>query len=144
MLTWVLILLTVFAGSGGDVLCAQGMSAHGPVTNPGRKGIAKLVFKVVTRRLILLGFVCDAIGFFALLALLSVAQLSIAVPATALSFVVDTLGAHFFLHETVHWKRWLGVLLVTAGVLLTVQSGSGKVSVGTRPATAAALQSYKH
>lgn len=143
-MTWLLILLTVFAGSAGDVLCAKGMSAHGPVTNPGRKGIGKLIYAVVRRRLILLGFACDALSFFALLALLSVAQLSIAVPATALSFVVDTLGAHFFLRENVHWKRWLGVLCVTAGVLLTVYSGNGKVSVGTRTPTVAAVHPYKH
>jgi drug/metabolite transporter (DMT)-like permease len=144
MVTWLLILLTVFAGSGGDVLCSKGMSSHGPVTNPGRKGIARLVYSVVTRRLIILGFVCDAISFFALLALLSVSQLSIAVPATALSFVIDTLGARFLLHENVHWKRWLGVLCVTVGVLLTVESAPGKVSLGTRTPTVAAVQTHKH
>jgi drug/metabolite transporter (DMT)-like permease len=45
------------------------------------------------------------------------------VPATALGFVVDALGARFFLGKLVHWKRWLGVILVAVGVLLTVQSG---------------------
>ncbi len=136
MLTWLLILLCVFAGSAGDVLCAKGMSSHGEVTYDGLAGFAKVVRAIVTRRLILLGFGCDAIGFFALLALLSVAQLSIAVPATALSFVVDTLGAHFFLHEKVHWKRWLGVLCVTAGVLLTVESSGTRTlpRAGVAPA----------
>jgi drug/metabolite transporter (DMT)-like permease len=142
MLTWVLILLCVFAGSAGDVLCAKGMSSHGEVTYDDLSGFARIVHGVVTRRLILLGFGCDAIGFFALLGLLSVAQLSIAVPATALSFVVDALGAHFLLHEKVHWKRWLGVLCVTAGVLLTVDSSGAKTLPG--PGVAPAVVQTQH
>lgn len=144
MLTWLLILLCVFAGSAGDVLCAKGMSSHGEVTYGSPSGFAKVVRAVVTRKLIILGFACDAISFFALLALLSVAQLSIAVPATALSFVVDTLGAHFFLHENVHWKRWLGVLCVTAGVVLTVESGPSKALIGSRAPATAAVQTNQH
>lgn len=125
MLTWSFILLTVVMGSCGDVLCAKGMSSGGEVQGVKLSGIGRLIRSIVTRRLILLGFLCDAISFFSLLALFSVAQLSVAVPATALSFVIDTLGAHFFLHEKVHWKRWLGVLCVTAGVVLTVESSNG-------------------
>jgi drug/metabolite transporter (DMT)-like permease len=80
---------------------------------------------IVTRRLVVLGGLCYATAFFSLLTLLSIAPLSIAVPATALGFVVDTIGARFLLRERVPWKRWAGVLCVTAGVILTVKSGAG-------------------
>jgi drug/metabolite transporter (DMT)-like permease len=107
--------------------------------------IGRVLHSIVTRRLVILGVFCDAISFFSLLALLSIAQLSIAVPATALSFVVDTLGARFVLHETIPWKRWLGVLFVTAGVLLTVDSSNGKPRLA-RPGApaAAAMQAHHH
>ena len=97
-------------------------------------------------RLVILGGLCDAVSFFALLGLLSVAQLSIAVPATALSFVADTIGAEFILHEGVHWKRWLGVVLVTAGVLLTVDSGGKHTPALSRPGASpvAAMQTHQH
>ena len=144
MLTWVLIITTVVLGSAGDVLCAKGMASGGEINNFSPSGFYGLVRSIVVRRLVILGWICDAISFFSLLALLSVAQLSIAVPATALSFVIDTLGARFFLHEHVHWKRWLGVLFVTAGVLLTVRSGNDKVLTGTRGPTPAAMDSHHH
>jgi drug/metabolite transporter (DMT)-like permease len=144
MLTWLLIVITVILGSAGDVLCAKGMASGGEIGSFTPSRLGGLIRSIVVRRLVILGWICDAISFFSLLALLSVAQLSIAVPATALSFVVDTLGARFFLHEHVHWKRWLGVLLVTAGVLLTVQSGNVKVLTGTRGPAPAAVKPDHH
>lgn len=123
MLKWILILVNVFASSTGDVLCARGMAQGGELNDFGPSGIARAIRYIVTRRMVILGGACYATAFFSLLALLSIAPLSVAVPATALSFVLDTIGARFFLHEDVRWKRWLGVLCVTAGVLLIVKSG---------------------
>lgn len=145
MLTWLLILLTVVAGSCGDVLCAKGMSSEGELHARSASALGRVARSIVTRKLVIFGVLCDAVSFFALLGLLSVAQLSIAVPATALSFVADTLGAEFILHEGVHWKRWLGVVLVSAGVLLTVQSGGKKPQLGRPGATpVASVQANQH
>lgn len=123
MIKWALILFTVFASSCGDILCARGMSQGGEISGFGPSGIARLIRYIITRRMVILGGLCYAISFFSLLSLLSIAQLSLAVPATALGFVVDTIGARFILREHIPWKRWAGVLCVTAGVILTVKSG---------------------
>ena len=40
------------------------------------------------------------------------------IPASALSYVVGTLGAKYFLGEQISAARWAGVLLVCAGVAL--------------------------
>lgn len=122
MMRWPLILFTVFASSCGDILCAKGMSQGGELKDFGPSAIMRVVRYIITRRTVILGGVCYATAFFSLLGLLSVAQLSVAVPATALSFVIDTIGAKFILREHVPWKRWVGVLFVTAGVILTVSS----------------------
>jgi drug/metabolite transporter (DMT)-like permease len=50
--------------------------------------------------------------------LLSWADVSFAIPATALSYVVGALGARFLLHERVTGARWAGVALVCLGVAL--------------------------
>lgn len=139
MLKWGLILMTVLVSSCGDLLCASGMSQGGEAGEFGRTGLLRSVRYIVTRRYVLLGGLCYAVAFFSLLGLLSVAQLSVAVPATALSFVVDTVGARFFLRERVPWKRWVGVLLVTTGVVLAVRSGPASPTLAlpsrqTRPA----------
>jgi drug/metabolite transporter (DMT)-like permease len=127
MLKWALILSTVFLGSAGDIFCARGMSQGGEL-DFGPSGILRVVRYIVTRRMVIVGGLCYAISFFSLLGLLSVAKLSVAVPATALSFVIDTLGARFILHEHIPWKRWIGVACVTAGVILVVQPPTGSPS----------------
>jgi drug/metabolite transporter (DMT)-like permease len=59
-----------------------------------------------------------AISFFAYLGLLSIADLSFAVPATAITYVLETVLAKFLLKEHVNWLRWAGASLVICGVAL--------------------------
>lgn len=120
MLKWVLIVCTVFASSAGDILCAKGMS-EGNELDFHRTGILRAVEYIVTRKQVILGYLCYAVAFFSLMGLLSVAQLTVAIPATAFSFVIDTLGARFILHERIPWKRWIGVICVSAGVVLAIK-----------------------
>ncbi len=52
------------------------------------------------------------------LILLSWEPISLVIPASALSYVVGTLGAKYILGEQVSAARWAGVVLVCAGVAL--------------------------
>lgn len=120
MSKWPILLLAAVMGSCGDVLCAKGMSMAGELHGFGPFSVARTIRFIADRKLVILGVICYAVAYFSLLALLRVAQLSVAVPALALGFIFDTLGARFFLHEHVSGRRWLGVLFVAAGVLLAV------------------------
>jgi drug/metabolite transporter (DMT)-like permease len=133
MLKWLLIVSTVFASSAGDILCAKGMSDGRELDAFHPNGLLHALEYIFTRRLVILGYLCYALAFFSLMGLLSVAQLTVAVPATAFSFVVDTLGARFILHERIRWKRWVGVICVSAGVVLAVQSGPTSAPPSARP-----------
>lgn len=143
---WILILLTVFASSCGDVLCASGMSAGQEIDDLHPAGIVRAIRFIITRRKVILGGMCYAMAFLSLLGMLSVAPLSVAVPATALSFVIDTLGARFVLKERVPWGRWIGVLCVTAGVILAVMptASNGASGPGVRSVQAHQDQSRHH
>ncbi|MBM3769379.1 MAG: hypothetical protein FJW32_28715, partial [Acidobacteria bacterium] len=80
------------------------------------------LLKLLLTRLPLIGsIVFLAISFYAFLALLSVADLSFAVPATALSLVIETILARLLLKERVTPARWGGTILVAIGVLLLAQ-----------------------
>ena len=62
------------------------------------------------------------IGYFAsYLTALSWADLTYVMPATAMGNVIVALLAHFWLHETISWQRWLGVALITVGVAFVAQ-----------------------
>jgi drug/metabolite transporter (DMT)-like permease len=65
-----------------------------------------------------------AAGFFSLLGMLSLENVSFVVPVTALSYVVGAYGGAIFLGEKVTPQRWLGVLLVCIGVTM-VWKGRG-------------------
>lgn len=126
---WALIVITVFVSSCGDILCAKGMSAGKELEVRGAKSVVIDFEYIVTRRLVLLGWACYAAAFFSLIALLSVAKMTVAVPATAFSFVIDTIGARFILREHVPWRRWIGVMCVTAGVILAIKPASNTPSL---------------
>lgn len=130
---WLFIALTVCMSSAGDVLCAAGMSQHAEVADLHPRGIVRILRFIVTQRRIIFGGVCYAAAFFALLGLLSDTKLSVAIPATALSFVLDTLAARFLLREHVPWKRWIGVVLVCVGVYLTVRPTSARPAGSPMP-----------
>lgn len=125
---WFLIAFTVCLSSCGDILCAQGMSQGSEVEVENPQELSHTLRYIVTRRMVILGWLCYALSFFSLVALLSVAKMTVAIPATAFSFVIDTIGARFILHEHVPWRRWVGVVCVTAGVLLVVSPASSRAT----------------
>ena len=59
-----------------------------------------------------------AVSFFAFMTLLSIADLSFAVPATAVTYVFETVLAKYLLKERISWGRWAGASLVACGVAL--------------------------
>ncbi len=115
---WLWVAVVVLAGTYGDVLSAKGMSERGEIHDFHPSATARVMRYIVTNREVLTGIVTNAISFVGFLALLSVAPLSFAAPATAVSYILKTLLAHFYLHETVNRSRWIGVALVAGGVVL--------------------------
>ena len=118
---WALVALIVAATTIGDVLKAKGMKQHGEIQefHPGALGRA---FAVIARnKLIIMSVVCMAISFFSFMALVSIADLSFAVPATAITYVLETILARYLLKEHINWVRWAGAYLVACGVALLAQ-----------------------
>lgn len=114
---WVFLTISVVFGTFGDLLTAKGMSAHG-IEGFGITGLKLILLHIGTDPVVLLGILFDAISFFALMALLSVSEISFAVPASASSYIVKTAVAGWFLGERVDARRWWGAVCVTAGIVL--------------------------
>ncbi|HOK44326.1 MAG TPA: EamA family transporter [Bryobacteraceae bacterium] len=115
---WVLVGMIVVSNTVGDILCTYGMKRRGEVDDFRPTALGRLFAEISRDRYIIGGFVALAAGFFALMALLSIAELSFAIPATAASYVVETMLAKAILKERVNWVRWAGVSLVACGVAL--------------------------
>ena len=117
-MTWLLLVLSVIAGTAGDLLTAKGMSDHGEIHDFRLNAVLRIAGRLSRNVYMVTGVLAQAISFFSFVALLGVADLSFAVPATALGNVAKTVFARLFLKEQVDWRRWAGALLVSFGVLL--------------------------
>jgi drug/metabolite transporter (DMT)-like permease len=115
---WVLIGVIVAATTVGEVLQAMGMRRHGEIRDfrPGALGRAAAV--LARNWMVAASVLAMAVSFFAYLGLLTVAELSFAVPATAVTYALETLLAKYVLRERVSWVRWAGASLVVWGVAL--------------------------
>ncbi len=115
---WLLVGIIVVCNTAGDVLNTAGMKRHGEVEHFHARAIVRLIVHLFQNPLVLGGIASLAISFGALVMLLSVANVSFAIPATAASFLLETLFAKLLLKEHVTGKRWLGATLVACGVAL--------------------------
>jgi drug/metabolite transporter (DMT)-like permease len=118
MTKWALVGLIVLCNAFGDLMNTIGMRRYGKVTDLAPHGIARLLRSLARNRFVVLGICSMTISFFALMALLSVAAVSFAIPATAASFLLETTLAKLVLKEEVHWQRWLGAFVVACGVAI--------------------------
>lgn len=114
----ILFTLIVVAGTGGELCVSRAMKVVGDARSFRPRDILRVVLSALRVPWMWLGVGMMATAFFALLAALSVLNVSFVVPVTALSYVAGAFGGAVFLHERVSKERWLGVLLVAIGVTL--------------------------
>ena len=115
---WAYIAVIVAATTVGEVLQAAGMRRHGEIHDFRPGAIGRAVALLARNRFVIGSVVAMAVSFFAYLGLLTISDLSFAVPATAVTYVLETILAKYFLKEQVNWLRWAGASLVICGVAL--------------------------
>ena len=107
----------VLFGSSGDVCLSYAMRRAGPVSITDIGHLVGFVFTpwVALGTVLLIGF------FASYLSALSWADLTYVLPATSLGYVLLALMARFVLHENVSIMRWLGILLISGGVIVVTR-----------------------
>ena len=101
----------------GDTCLSRGMTHLAPISlaHPGTLIAAVFTPWIAIGILLLIGF------FASYLTALSWADLTFVLPATAFGNVIVALLSKFWLHESVSWQRWAGVILITVGVGFVAQ-----------------------
>jgi len=115
--TWLLLSVMVVATALSDILQSYEMKRAGE-QSVGARGLGRLLRMIVARRYLLLSILCLAFSFFAFMALVQTAPLSFAVPASAASFILETILAKVLLKEHIGSRRAAGAFLVLCGVVL--------------------------
>ena len=118
MTPWLLVFLIVCATTAADLLQSRAMKGHGEIHDLHPTRWKSIVAALARKRALIGSVFFMAVSFFSFAALLSIADLSFAVPATALSYVVETVLARWVLKEQVGARRWTGAALVACGVAL--------------------------
>jgi drug/metabolite transporter (DMT)-like permease len=118
MMKWILVAVISICNALGDVLNTAGMKRQAGAQGSGTRSPRYVVLGILRNRLVLCGLSMMAISFFAFVALLSISNVSFAVPATASSYVLEATLAKWILKESVTWHRWAAASLVCCGVAL--------------------------
>jgi multidrug transporter EmrE-like cation transporter len=121
-MTRVILLLAFFicSSTGGEIAITHGMKDVGEPERLRPRFILRFLGRALRNGWFWTGIPLMALSFYSLLVLLSWQPVSFVIPASALSYVVGTLGAKYILREQVSPVRWAGVVLVCAGVALVV------------------------
>ena len=120
---WSCILFVAVLAIAGECLVAAAMRSLGDLdllrTHSGLRGYTGPIRAILSSPLFLIGALCMALNFFAMLFTLSIVELSLAAPATAsLTYIGNAAAAKLFLKENVDRRRWLAACFVCAGVYL--------------------------
>jgi drug/metabolite transporter (DMT)-like permease len=117
---WSAIAFVAALAVAGEVLIAAGMRELGDLdTLRTKQGLGRTIGTVLSNTMFVIGALCMALNFFAMLYALSIADLSLAAPAiAALTYIGNAIAASMFLHEKVDGRRWLATVFVALGVVL--------------------------
>ncbi|MGB8769524.1 MAG: EamA family transporter [Candidatus Korobacteraceae bacterium] len=117
---FILFFFIVVFGTMGEIFVSRAMKQTGEVKDFRPLALVGVILRALRIKWMWLGVGMMAIGFFSLLGIFSFENVSFVVPVTALGYVVGALGGKFFLGERVSLQRWIGILLVCAGVTLVL------------------------
>ena len=130
--TLVMVLLMVVCANTGDLMLARGMKQIGNVVIS-LPGLQHALWMTIQNASIWIG-ICFLIGFtLCYMTAVSWADYSFVMPAGAFGYAIQTMLAIVVLHETVSPKRWIGVTLICAGVLLVGQTKPNTTNVAVLP-----------
>jgi len=118
MIQSALLAAVVLAGTAGDVSITRAMMKVGEITDFRPSGLAAAGGRAARNGFLWLGIFWKAVAFFSFIALLTQAPLSWVVPASAVSFVIETVAAKYLLGERISGTRWAGALCICLGVAL--------------------------
>jgi len=118
--TQLLVLIVVVSNVIGNVSLSHGMHQVGRIVSASPLDYVKAFANPWT----VVGICILTIWMLSDLALLSRADLSFVLPVTASAYVLVAILGHFVLHDRISWERWLGILLITGGVILAEETPS--------------------
>ena len=125
--THVLVIAMVLFSSAGEVFLGKGMKDIGQVRWASTPLLLKAFLETVTNGMVWLGILCLLLFFVAYLLVLTWADYSYVMPASAVGYPIVTFLGYAILREHVSPMGWTGVILISAGVILVGRTSPSTV-----------------
>jgi drug/metabolite transporter (DMT)-like permease len=116
--TYIALFVIVLFAPLGNVLLGKGMKGVGSATNWRPQDLGPVALRILSNGYIWLGIVSLLAFFVAYMLILSWADYSYVQPSTSLSYATVAILSHFLLGEIISPVRWLGVIVICAGVFI--------------------------
>jgi drug/metabolite transporter (DMT)-like permease len=111
------------ATAAGQILIRKGMQDVGSLETYAPLALLSYFGQALSNPYVIFGTVLNGIFYFLLIASLSWADVTVAVPFTAMEYAFAAILAITLLQEVVPPVRWAGIVLVIVGVVLVTVSG---------------------
>lgn len=115
--TALFVLIIVLSNSFGNVLLGRAMPHLPPFSASFGYFVA-----LITNAWLVSGTFLMAIFTMAQLSLFSWADLSFVLPVTASGYIITDILSHFLLGESISKLRWVGIIVLSLGVLLVAET----------------------
>lgn len=115
----IFVALVVVSNSVGNFLLGLGMEQ---MPNFGHVPFFSYVISFATNGWLLLGIALMIVFMLSQLSMYSWADLSYVLPVTASTYILSALLSKFFLHDTVSFARWAGIVLISFGVIFVAET----------------------
>lgn len=116
--THLLVVAMVLFTSVGDILLSKGMSNIGQVDIASPQSLLNAFLQTVTSSMVWLGIICLLLYFVSYLLVLTWADYSYVMPASAVGYPIVTFLGYAILREHVSFAGWMGVAMICMGVML--------------------------
>lgn len=117
-----ILVLALTAAGVGNLALSKGMQEIGPFAFESLAGTFTYFVVAVQNTWVLVGILCEITYFVLWLGVLSMADVSWAVPMNAIEYIFVALFAGFWLGEQVPLSRWIGIGLISIGVVFMMHS----------------------
>jgi drug/metabolite transporter (DMT)-like permease len=130
--TRVCLFITILANAIGNVVLSLGMRQVGSIGSYSPLQLAVASLRAMGNPLVLSGVALLIVFFIAHMLVLNWADLSYVLPVTSIGYVLVAVLSWGLLREPIRPMRWLGILVITAGVM--VVGGTPHATVQPQPA----------
>ena len=121
-----LIVLTDLLESTYEFFFKKGMLLVGEFDFSHFCTIGDFLLRTLSNGWIWIGLIIILLETFTWFIILSKIDLSLAFPIGSMSYIFVILVSAFLLHENVSPNRWIGTLIIIAGIFLVAMSSQGK------------------